>query len=471
MASNRSQGDGKFIKKPVTASNKGEYECECVEKPLKAFQSNKGGYECEFVEKPPKAFQSDCPVCLLVLREPFQVTCCGYAFCRVCIERIKKDNKPCPCCNFEDFDKFEDKRLKRSLYEFKVYCINKQQGCKWEGELRELDNHLNSNPGQQNQLDGCQFMKINCIHCAELFLRSDIRLHQETACLKRPFSCEYCNEFDSTHEDVTINHWPLCGCFPVPCTNECGEIIERQNLETHIADHCPETIIDCDFEYAGCDVKSPRKDMPTHIKERAVEHLSLHAKNYKAVVDNLKEENEQLKQAVAKLTRDLRLQQICTPICPAAFIMNDFQQHKIDDNVWYSSPFYTHPQGYKMCLTVTPNSFDEYHHTHTAVGICLMKGEFDNQLKWPLRSHITIRLFSQVDNEYKETKLSYTGTEGDYDTMANRAPTEEEDDDYEELADGGPACIDFISHTELQPKYLKNNCLQLCAHQYEPLDQ
>ena len=155
MASNSSQGEGKLTKKPM-------------------MEGNKGGHECEFVEKPPKAFQSECPVCLLILREPFQVTCCGYAFCRACIERIKKDNKPCPCCNSNDFDKFEDKRLNRSLYKFKIYCINKEQGCKWQGELKELDNHLNYNPGQQNQLDGCQFMKINCLHCAELFLRSVI---------------------------------------------------------------------------------------------------------------------------------------------------------------------------------------------------------------------------------------------------------------------------------------------------------
>ena len=445
MASNNSQCEGKLIKKLV-------------------MEGNKGGYECEFVEKPPKAFQTECPVCLLVLREPFQVTCCGYAFCRVCIERIKKDNKPCPCCNSKDFDKFEDKRLKRSLYEFKVYCTNKQQGCKWEGELGELDNHLNSNPGQQNQLDGCQFMQINCLHCEELFLRSDIQLHQETACLKRPFSCEYCNKFDSTYEDVTTNHWPVCGCYSVLCSNKCGETIERQNLETHVADVCPETIIDCDFEYTGCNVKLPRKDMPTHVKERTVEHLSLHAKNYKAVIDTLKKENEQLKIVINQLTRDLRLQQICTPICPATIIMDEFEQHKIDDHVWPSSPFYTHPKGYKMRMVVFANGLHKVNNTHISVGLRLMKGEFDNELKWPFRGHVTIRLLSQVDDEYEDTKFAYTGFE--HDIVAGRILADKEE---EKMANKGQVCIDFICYTELQQKYLKNNCLRLCAHKYEPL--
>ena len=120
------------------------------------------GYECEFVEKPPTVVQSECPVCLQILREPYQTNCCGYAFCQVCIERVKADNTPCPCCKAEKFDKFEDKRLKRTLYEFKVYCINKPQGCQWVGELSQLDNHLNSDPSQEHQHKGCQCTLIKC---------------------------------------------------------------------------------------------------------------------------------------------------------------------------------------------------------------------------------------------------------------------------------------------------------------------
>ena len=39
-----------------------------------------GGYDCEFVERP-QELQKECPICLIILREPFQVTCCGYSFC------------------------------------------------------------------------------------------------------------------------------------------------------------------------------------------------------------------------------------------------------------------------------------------------------------------------------------------------------------------------------------------------------
>ena len=201
-------------------------------------ENQEGGFDCELAEKPPKAVQSECPVCLLVLREPYQATCCGYGFCRVCIERVRADNKPCPCCNARGFDCFEDKRLKRSLNEFKVHCINKKQGCLWVGELGELEKHLNSNPPQDKQLEGCQFTKVQCLYCTEPFQHSDVEVHQNDECLKRPFSCEYCNDHNSTFEDVTTNHWPVCGSYPVLCPNKCSsETIERQNLDSHVDDH------------------------------------------------------------------------------------------------------------------------------------------------------------------------------------------------------------------------------------------
>ena len=76
------------------------------------------GIECEFVEKPPKAFQSECPICLLVLREPYQATCCGKSFCKECIERVKANNQDCPTCNDKNLNLFNNKGLQQSLNDF-----------------------------------------------------------------------------------------------------------------------------------------------------------------------------------------------------------------------------------------------------------------------------------------------------------------------------------------------------------------
>ena len=414
-----------------------------------------GGYDCEFVEKPSKIVQSECPVCLQILREPYQVDCCGYAFCEVCIDQVIDEDTPCPCCKAKTFDTFKDKRLKRTLYEFKVYCTNKEQGCQWKGELSQLDNHLNSNPRRWERLEGCEFTQIKCRHCSEFIKRSDIQYHQRELCPKRPFSCVYCKKFDSVYEHVVNKHWPKCRYYPVECTNGCGKAVKRKLLNAHISDDCPLTVINCEFSHVGCKTKLFRKNMVKHLEENAVKHTSLLAKNYKETVsqlEELKEENKQLKQQVAKMTQDLTLQHICTPICPVNFTMINFEEHKADDDEWHSPPFYTHLKGYKMQVYVTANSYGEFEDTHTAVGVELMDGEFDDQLQWPFRGRISIRLLSQIDEEYEETTITYTGLEPYHIRRGSKVVQDRK------------TTADFISHTDLVPKYLKNDCLKLCVH-------
>ena len=232
-----------------------------------------GGYDCELVDKPPKEVQTECPVCLLVLKEPNQVSCCGYAFCKMCIEKIKRCNQPCPCCMGEVFNHFHDKRLKRSLSGLKVSC---SIDCPWVGELNDLDEHLNKNPTNEEQLKGCKHVKIECLYCAELIKRSEIETHQEN-CPKRPFSCDHCKDYDSTYEDVTTNHWSECNYYPLSCPNMCGQVIPRQNLKIHMDNNCPLTTIECEFKFAGCEERLPRKDMPAHLWDNTATHLSLQA--------------------------------------------------------------------------------------------------------------------------------------------------------------------------------------------------
>ena len=196
-----------------------------------AVSKNQVGFECEFVEAPADYLQSECPICLHIFREPYQVTCCGKSFCRQCIERVKRNNKPCPCCNKYDFNDFPNKGLQQPLYGFKVYCVNKGKGCEWEGELGQLDNHLNLNPSNTDQLKGCNFAEIKCDYCSILLLRCELLCHRNTLCVKRPFSCKHCDDYLSTYEDVVNNHWPMCGCYPVQCPNECGAIPQRKNTQ------------------------------------------------------------------------------------------------------------------------------------------------------------------------------------------------------------------------------------------------
>ena len=70
--------------------------------------------------------------------------------------------------------------------------------------------------------------------------------------------------------------------------------------------------------------------------------------------------------------------------------MTDFEKIKAADTKWYSPPFYTHTHGYKMCIRVYANGNGDGAGTHVSVYLVLMRGIFDDDLKWPLQGDITM---------------------------------------------------------------------------------
>ena len=254
------------------------------------------GFECEFTEQLPSFVRSHCPICLLILREPYQVTCCGKSFCRACIHRVKEDSVLCPACKQDEFYVYSDKGLKQSLYSFKVYCSNKNEGCDWQGELGQLDQHINSSSDRNKRLEGCAHTKVRCSYCSKRHRRFKIERHEGTQCVQRPFTCQMCKEFKSTYDDVVKNHAPSCMCRPVECPNTCGNTLQHQELEEHLSTLCPLSMVECEFSHAGCAIKMHRKDLPSHLSESMVTHMSLLAR-----------ENENLKFQLQKQSEDLTL--------------------------------------------------------------------------------------------------------------------------------------------------------------------
>ena len=546
-----------------------------------------GGYDCEFVERP-RELQMDCPICLLVLREPFQIACCGNSFCRTCIERIQTNKKACPTCNKANFAVFSDKRLRRSLYVFRVRCVHQKSGCEWTGELGELERHLNLNLELGKQLIGCAFAEVACTHCREYFQRRHVHTHQSEACPQRPFSCDYCEDYGSVYEDIVSNHWPVCKCYPVPCPNECGVSPERQNVETHVNTACPLTVVNCDFHYTGCEVQLVRKDMPTHLAESLVNHLSLLALHnqqltqltmqQKESLEELKKENKALKlkvskdvsQEVAELKRqqkkslqenqqkiqeleqktltsqreigvlkmevnndvvqdvvklrsqlkenleecqrkiqklekekqasiheiealklkvnenmeqevaDLRRQQVEDRVSlvtlqqqigmlpPVRLTMTNYEEMKQSNQQWYSPPFYTHQQGYKMCLNVYANGLGIGEGTHVSVFAYLMRGEFDDFLKWPFKGSVVLQLCNQLEDKKHQGHII------DFSKTTN--PKHISRVTSGERGNGWGIHV-FIAHNDLKFKrankcqYLKDDCLHFRIITVESLSE
>ena len=259
---------------------------------------NETGYECDFVEPPPKQFQRECPICLQILREPHLSYCCGTNFCAACIGHNEKDGKPCPMCQMSAPKHVANLGLKQALDEFRVNCPHRLLGCEWMGKLGKLDEHLNSDPKPQCQLEGCPFALIECLYCKGGFRRYEIAGHQLERCL---YTCEYCEVYKSTFENVAHSHWPECKCFLLPCPNECtspGSGYQRQHLDQHVKEECPLTVVQCKLHHAGCKVTLPRKDMASHMKEDSIAHISL-------LVEELTRTKLELTQQVASYSQEL----------------------------------------------------------------------------------------------------------------------------------------------------------------------
>ena len=243
---------------------------------------------------------------------------------------MKADLKPCPTCKDVNFELFYNKGLQQSLYDFQVYCTHKSKGCEWTGELRKLDNHLNS---ADKYLQGCAFTLIKC---------------------------------------------PL-----------------------------------------NCETKLTRQDIPSHLKDK-----SLHPEH--TLVE---------------------------------LVMTGFEQHRKDDDIWYSPGFYTHPGGYKMCLAIYANRWAEGRSKYIAVYVHLMQGEFDDKLEWPFRGDVHVQLLSWEEgggnSKEPHTKM-IPFDESAQECTAGRVVGGER-------AELGRGLCKFASHGNICAKYLKKNCLKVCV--------
>ena len=411
------------------------------------------GFECDFVEKPPITFpQSECPICLLVLKEPYQATCCGKSFCKRCIHRIQAANQACPTCNEKNFNLFPNKGLQQPLYDFQVSCTHKSKGCEWTGELRELDNHLNSDPPADKVLQGCPYTLIkcplDCAGCEKGVCRKDIKSHVNDKLLSHVMIQS------AQIKDVSAKLARLEAACEQGMTKLNTTFGQRMtNLEAALEQRM--TNLDAAFEQRMTNLEAAFEQRMTKL-EVAFQQGMKKIENKISELDRVMiaskpQPLEQLQQPDGCVT------DICKPVV-AEFTMTNFEEHKRNEKVWYSPHFYTHPNGYKMCLRVDANgSTGSGRGTHLSVFVCLKRGEYDDLLKWPFRGNISIKLVNQEeDKDHTVEKIRFTKP-----IYGRRVMTDK--------PSGGYGCGQFLPFTKLQPKYLKNDCIKLCVKEVEIL--
>ena len=203
------------------------------------------------------------------------------------------------------------------------------------------------------------------------------------------------------------------------------------------------------------------RTLPDHIATNLAMHMSLQAISYHRELQNLQEQLKQQNDIIAKQQQEL---EECKQklklnehvgVLPLEFIVPKYSKLKESNSVWQSKPFYTHAHGYKLSLHVIPNGLGKAKGTHISVFIYLMKGEFDEDLHWPLRAKLEIFL---IDHKLASQFFA----------DPNAVQTFRFEDERSDLcfarvingekSNGGWGSQKFISHS-LIPNYLKNDCL------------
>ena len=414
----------------------------------------KNGHDCIFKEELPKYLQVECSICLCVLDDPHIIDCkCGASFCRSCIQPTLKEKRPCPLCNSSFSVSIPNSSVQRAINSLQVYCSSKEAGCEWVGELRALTRHLNDDiESDSYKSSGCPCLLLNCGYCNGEFQRQHMFGHETNECLKRPYVCGTCNDFESTFEDVMTNHIDVCPCGLVPCPNVCGVSLQRKCIDDHLADNCPLEIVSCSFSHIGCEEKLPREDMLAHINGNLALHLSLLAISHQSQLDELQVQIRNLEDEVkalrSKEVEHLKFISAHLRIMPVTIIVNEFLELKRNGSHWQSKPFYSHPYGYKMSLIIYCNGYGEGEGRHISASFSLLYGEFDDKLEWPFRGAVSIKLLDQ-----KGTGHHFCRTLS-FDNAPERYTRRVAEGDVSR----GWGFLQFISHADLS-RYLKNNSL------------
>ena len=404
-------------------------------------KKSKEGYDYEFVSPPPKSLE--CPVCLLTLRDPHVISCCGNEFCQVCIERVKRDGKPCPLCSEPKFTTFLHKKLVREVNALAVRCPQKELGCDWEGELGQLQSHLSPGAGVVSS-KGCGFVMVACTYrCGARLQRRLLQEHQREICPKQPIEMQF-TSLTRKFETIAVEFKRVT--------------VENQQLRQEL-DKVKE-VLKKEINQVNLQLEKVKQDNQAELNQLKEEldkvneiHKQELSQSVHQQLDKMKQDSQlelnQLKLELSKIkkqnqflqTAQKEQQKICDklnqgqisvktdfdrqnalqnskldnlekkcvslqaytmplPVPPFYFSLSNVDHYRTNDLIYCSEPFYSRPGGYKMRMKVYPNGVNDHRGTHVSVYVGILRGEFDDQLCWPFDGSITIEVYNRTTEQW-----------------------------------------------------------------------
>ena len=298
--------------------------------------------------------------------------------------------------------------------------------------------------------------------------RRQLAEHEREYCPQRELKCEFCGWAVRACE---MNpHLGECEEFPVECPNSCevaGETGTRQmkrgDVPLHLAE-CPLQRVKCPYWEYGCREEMDRRQLDLHEKEYIHTHFRLAMKEMKQKLI----ESDQLRAAqvlqgnnkikcleiqCSELKDELReLKETISALVSGGleWKIKGVKQKIEKKETSLSDPFYV---GLYKCQG---NIQCDFNNTgEVGCFIHIMKGEFDDMLKWPFLFRMKFVLLNQNRNE-NDHIWSYEITKKDLQKFPEcfQRPTEIRNNCY--------GVGSFISNTEiLTGRYCKEDFISL----------
>ena len=306
--------------------------------------------------------------------------------------------------------------------EFPVDCPN---GCEAAGETGTKQIKRGAVP---IHLTECPLQRVECPYreygCGEEMERIQLAEHEREFCSQRELKCEFCG--GAVRACEMNPHLGECEEFPVDCPNGCeaaGETgtkqIKRGAVPIHLTE-CPLQKVECPYREYGCGEEMERRLLDIHEREYMHTHFRLAMKEMKRKqtelndkIKLLEKENTEFKNELGELKDNETLEVHDKIKCLekqnkelketiSAFKSTGRLDWKIKGvkqkiekkETSYSDPFHV---GLYRCQGKIV--WDSNNTGEVGCFICIMKGEFDDKLKWPFIFRYTFVLFSQNRNE------------------------------------------------------------------------
>lgn len=394
-----------------------------------------------------------CGRCELILKSPLQ-SFCGHRFCHECFEFLLKNSAgeelTCNLCTLEDtvneYSKlskeqtFPDNALKREFLKLVAHC--QFPGCTWSGLFKDFETHYTScefrSVSQDKGISGSFPEAYN-----DLFTRIVSTEKSVTDLIGR---------VDKVEQD--LEKVPVEGRGEGSSAMEISSVSSSSASSTEAAElqqtEKKMEIFEGILAVLGRELEKYSDEIQGMNRQDRLYHnrLDTVGKNAEAVNVAMLSKDDAIENVEKKISSLDQASYDGTLL----WKISDFQRRRMEAingqaTSFYSPPFYTSKTGYKMCARIYLNGDGMGKGTHVSLFFVVMRGLYDNLLKWPFRQKVTLTFVDQNQRSHVADSFRPDPTSSSF-----KQPTSEMN-----IASGCPLFMQLSLLDSTQNAYVRDN--------------